>query len=85
MLLEIDHGATKDDQWTFKIEGKLDSEMKDHELLQTSNYRFLSYFERIKMGFSNNEYDSINWVKAKIAQGSNFDCIRVSRKYTGDS
>ena len=85
MLLEIDHGSTKNEQWAFKIEGKLDSEMKDHELLQTSNYRFLSYFERIKIDFSNNQYDSINWAKAKIPQGSNFDCIRVSRKYTGHS
>ena len=84
ILLEIDHGNSKEGQWSFKIEGKLDTDMKDQDILQSSSYRFLSYFERIKIDFSNNEYNSINWNKAKIPKGSNFDCIKVTRNYNSE-
>lgn len=86
MLLSIDNGSRQPgSEWQFKLEGKLDTEMTEKELLAPtcSAYRFLSFFERIKIEFPGNEsiYQTINWIKAKAVNGSTVDCLSVKRRY----
>lgn len=85
-MLEIDHGSGEiNSPWSFKIEGKIMNEMSEQQLLQdkSSNFRFLSFFERVKIEFPNNEnlYQSINWIKAKSQAGSNIDCLKIARNF----
>lgn len=86
MLLSVDHGSRQPgSEWAFKLEGKLDNEMTEKELLApTCNaYRFLSFFERVKIEFPGNEsiYQTVNWVKAKVSGGSTVDCLSVKRRF----
>lgn len=58
--------------------------MKEEALLRPgSNMHFLSFFERVSVKFPGNEnlYREVQWTKAKNLQGSNIDCIKISRKY----
>lgn len=41
----------------------------------------MSFFESIMVEFPGNEYQAVNWIKAKSDLGSKVDCIQVSRKY----
>ena len=85
-MVEVDHGSGEIDYpWSFKVEGKIMNEMSEQQLLtdKSSNYRFLSFFERVKIEFPGNEnlYKSINWIKAKSQNGSNIDCLKLSRNF----
>ena len=58
MMLQIDHGSLeKDVPWKIRLEGKLQNGMSDKELMsdRSSNFRFLSFFERVRIEFPGNE------------------------------
>jgi len=42
----------------------------------------MSFFSKIRIEFPGNEYQPINWSKAKHANGSQNDCISIKRPYT---
>ena len=44
--------------WKLKLEGKIQNGMTDEQILsdRSSNFRFLSFFERIKIEFPQNHY-----------------------------
>jgi hypothetical protein len=60
--------------------------MTEEQILgdKSGNFRFMSFFESVQIEFPGNEYQSVNWIKAKSEPGSNVDCIQVSRKYSAD-
>jgi hypothetical protein len=53
MVLKVDPG---EDQWTIKLEGKILNGMKEEEILQSQNFRFMSFFESVQIEFPGNEY-----------------------------
>lgn len=58
MMLQIDHGSLENDvPWKIRLEGKLQNGMSDKELMsdRSSNFRFLSFFERVRIEFPGNE------------------------------
>ena len=81
MVLKVD---PQEDQWTLRLEGKILNGMKEEEILQSQNFRFMSFFESVQIEFPGNEYQAVNWIKAKSEVGSSVDCIQVSRKYPSD-
>ena len=54
MLLKVQPG---EELWTFRLEGKLQNEMSEEEILndKSKNFRFMSFFERIQIDFPGNE------------------------------
>jgi len=86
MLLQVDHGSRQPgSEWAFRLEGKLLNQMKESALLAPtcSIYRFMSFFERIKIEFPGNEsvYQPVSWNKAKQQSGSMIDSLSVKRRY----
>ena len=86
MLVKISHVEGEEPSWSLKLEGRIQNGMNDAQLLsdKSSNFRFLSFFERVKIEFPENHYSTVNWVKAKSPEGSNIDCLQVNRKYVKD-
>ena len=91
ILLQVNHGNKEDKIWKIKIEGKVALNMDERELFndENVNYRFLSFFDKIQIQFPGHEhlvqYKSIDWIKAKNAQGSKFDCIEIEREYADEN
>ena len=63
-------------------------EQDEEELLKSEdgNKRLLSFFERVRFEFPGNEdlYPAVDWVKAKSASGSNYDCLEITRAISKD-
>jgi len=81
-------------EWRLRLEGRLitsvqgNREQEEAELLasEDGNKRLLSFFERVRIEFPGNEdlYPAVDWVKAKSASGSNFDCLEITRGISKD-
>ena len=65
----------------FKI--RIDGKLLGEPVNDPDGYKFLSFFERIRVQFPGNQhlYRPVDWVKAKAPQGSNFDSIVIERPY----
>lgn len=58
MLLTVDHGnRDPGSEWNVTLEGKLENGLEEHQILSPNCYffRFLSFFEKIRIEFPGNE------------------------------
>ncbi len=58
----------------------------EEDCLKSETRRFLNFFERIKVEFVDCEdlYPPVDWVKAKSATGSVYDCFELTRMISKD-
>ena len=72
-------------EWKLRIEGRVLGNHSEEDILEGKGQRFLQFFEKVRIDFPQDEYPSVEWVKAKSEQGDNFDCIEMVRYFPKDS
>ena len=75
-------------EWKIRIEGRLFGQESEKQILQDDgshgSKRFLSFFERVRIEFPQEEYPDVEWSKAKTDIGSSFDCLEIVRSFPKD-
>lgn len=57
-------GVGDERKWCIKLQGKLMNGMSDAELKAGTATHMMCYFDRIKVEFADNAYETIEWVKS---------------------
>ena len=86
LQLTTDSGDTGSDErkWTLKLQGKLMNGMSQEELEAGATTHLTSYFERIKIEFADDTYETVEWVKSTDKAGSNYDALEIARPFNSD-
>eukprot|EP00347_Sterkiella_histriomuscorum_P018284 403346097 len=96
IMIEVSHvnptAQMTGSEWKIRIEGRLMGNESEQDQLLTGKpeddarlcKRFLSFFDRVRVEFPQEEYPHVDWSKAKSDAGANFDCIEIVRAFPKD-